>query len=84
LIESPPAKDPGAPIVSGIGRVPDSYRAGYSEYLRSATTGDLLVAALPGVAGIAGFTLIGAYVGYRQARALQQALVAPVPARIVM
>ncbi|GFG49059.1 hypothetical protein CQY20_25840 [Mycolicibacterium agri] len=83
-IESPPAKDPGAPIVSGIGRVPDSYRVGYAEYLRSATTGDLLVAALPGVAGIAGFTLIGAYVGYRQARALQQALVTPVPTRIVM
>ena len=76
---APPAKDPLAPSDSGAARIPDSYRVGYAEYLRSATTGDLLMAALPGVAGIAGFTLVGAYAGFRQAKALQRALLAPVP-----
>ena len=64
--------------------LPDSFRAGYAEYLRSATTGDLLAAALPGVAGIAGFTIVGAYAGYRQAKALQKALLAPVPTSILL
>lgn len=64
--------------------MPDSYRAGYAEYLRSASTGDLIVEALPGVAGIAGFTLIGAYAGYRQARAVQKALLAPAPTSILL
>ena len=81
---APPAKDPLAPSDSGAARIPDSYRVGYAEYLRSATTGDLLMAALPGVAGIAGFTLVGAYAGYRQAKALQRALLAPVPTRILL
>ncbi len=65
-------------------RLPDSFRAGYDEYLRTATNSDLLAAALPGVAGIAGFTLVGAYAGYRQAKALQQALLAPVPTSILL
>jgi hypothetical protein len=39
---------------------------------------------LPGVAGIAGFTVLGAYAGYRQAKALQAALLAPVPTRILL
>lgn len=81
---APPAKDPLAPSDSGAARIPDSYRVGYAEYLRSATTGDLLMAALPGVAGIAGFTLVGAYAGFRQAKALQRALLAPVPTRILL
>jgi hypothetical protein len=80
----PQAKDPLAPSDSGAARIPDSYRVGYSEHLKSATTGDLFMAALPGVAGIAGFTLVGAYAGYRQAKALQRALLAPVPTRIVL
>jgi hypothetical protein len=78
------AINPGAPGGSGIGRTPDSFRAGYAEYLRSANTSDLVVAALPGVAGIAGFTLVGAYAGYRQARALRAALLAPVPTRVLL
>jgi hypothetical protein len=45
---------------------------------------DILAAALPGVAGIAGFTLLGAFAGYRQAVGLQKALLAPVPTRIVL
>ncbi len=65
-------------------KIPDSFRVGYAEYLRAATTTDLLAVALPGVAGIAGFTVIGAFAGYRQAKALQKALLAPVPTRILM
>jgi hypothetical protein len=65
-------------------KIPDSFRVGYAEYLRSATTSDILIAAIPGMAGIAGFTLLGAYAGYRQARAVQAALLAPVPTRILM
>ncbi len=77
-------KNPIANNLPGAGRIPDSFRVGYAEYLRSATTSDLLVAALPGVAGIAGFTLIGAYAGYRQARAVQAALLPAVPTQIVL
>ena len=65
-------------------KIPDSFRVGYAEYLRAATTTDLLAAALPGVAGIAGFTIIGAFAGYRQAKAVQMALLAPVPTRILL
>lgn len=65
-------------------RIPDSFRVGYAEYLRAATTTDLLAAALPGAAGIAGFTLIGAFAGYRQAKAVQMALLAPVPTRVLL
>jgi hypothetical protein len=65
-------------------KIPDSFRVGYAEYLRAATTTDLLAAALPGVAGIAGFTLLGAFAGYRQAKAIQEALLAPVPTRILL
>ncbi len=64
--------------------IPDSFRVGYAEYLRAATTSDIVFAALPGVAGIAGFTILGAYAGYRQARGVQAALLAPVPTRIVL
>jgi hypothetical protein len=81
---TPPANEPLTPGITGVIRVPDSYRTGYAEYLRSASTSDLLVAALPGAAGIAGFTLIGAFAGYRQARGLQKALQAPVPTRVLM
>ena len=65
-------------------KIPDSFRVGYAEYLRAATTTDLLAAALPGAAGIAGFTIIGAFAGYRQAKAVQMALLAPVPTRILL
>lgn len=81
---APQAKDPLAPSDSGAARVPDYYRVGYAQYLRSATTSDLFEAALPGVAGIAGFTLVGAYAGYRQAKALQRALLAPVPTSFLL
>ena len=80
---APRTKNPLAPNVSGQG-IPDSFRAGYAEYLRSATTSDILVAALPGVAGIAGFSIVGAYAGYRRARAVQAALLPPVPTSILL
>jgi len=81
---APKTKDLLAPGGSGGARVPDSYRAGYAEHLRTADTSDILAAALPGVAGIAGFTLVGAYAGYRQAKGLQQALLAPAPTTILL
>ncbi|WP_164478667.1 hypothetical protein [Mycolicibacterium stellerae] len=81
---APQGKDPLAPNDSGATRMPDGYRIGYAEYLRSATTSDLFAAALPGVAGIAGFTLVGAYAGYRQAKSLRRALLAPVPTSILL
>jgi len=82
---SPRANDPLAPKDSRRpGRVPDGFRAGYAEYLRAADTTDLVVAALPGVAGIVGFTLVGAYAGYRQARALRTAVLAPVATRVLL
>lgn len=81
---SPPAKNPLAPSDSGVARVPESFRVGYAEYLRTASTTELFAAALPGVAGIAGFTVIGAYAGYRQARALRRALLAPVPTSFLL
>ena len=81
---APQPKSPLAPGNSGAARIPDSYRVGYAEYLRSADTGDLFVAALPGVAGITGFTLVGAYAGYRQAKALQRALLAPAPTSFLL
>ncbi len=84
-IESGPSRRMGpAQKLAPPMRIPDSFRAGYAEYLRKATTGDLIAAALPGVAGIAGFTLAGAYAGYRQAKAVQQALLAPVPTSILL
>lgn len=64
--------------------IADSFRVGYAEYLRAATTSDIVFAALPGVAGIAGFTILGAYAGYRQAHGVQAALLAPVPTRILL
>jgi hypothetical protein len=90
--EGPPAPAPTAPRVlaplapgdAPTARMPDSYRVGYAEYLRTADTSDLIVAALPGAAGIAGFTLVGAYAGYRQARAVQKALLAPAPTSILL
>jgi hypothetical protein len=87
VIPSTSAPSPGSPLAPGDSLrppTPDTFRVGYSEYLRSATNMDILAAALPGVAGIAGFTLLGAFAGYRQAVGLQKALLAPVPTRIVL
>ncbi len=89
VIPSTSAPGPGQPLAPAHSprpttKIPDTFRVGYAEYLRTATNGDILAAALPGAAGIAGFTLIGAFAGYRQARGLQRALLAPVPTRILL
>jgi hypothetical protein len=89
VIPSTSAPGPGRPLAPADShrpptKIPDSFRVGYAEYLRSATTGDILAAALPGAAGIAGFTLIGAFAGYRQATAIQKALLAPVPTSFLL
>jgi hypothetical protein len=89
---APPAPSPSTRQASGfpghsdsaVTQISDNYRAGYAEHLRAATTSDIIAAAAPGVAGIAGFTLMGAYVGYRQARSVQRALLAPVPTSVLL
>lgn len=62
----PPAANPQAPQA-----VPESVRIGYADYLRTASTADLLLAALPGVAGLTLLTAAGGAIGFRQARAAQ-------------
>lgn len=44
-------------------------RTGYTDYLRVSKTSEIAAVALPGVAGIALFTLAGGAIGYRQAKA---------------
>jgi len=51
--------------------MPATYRAGYGEYLRTASVGDMAAVAVPGVTGILGLTLAGGLLGFRQARAGQ-------------
>jgi hypothetical protein len=58
-----PADVPGSP------ELPASFRAGYADSLRAADVGQLLVATMPGVAGMLTFTAAGGLLGYRQARA---------------
>jgi hypothetical protein len=89
VVPSTSAPGPGAPLAPGDSlrpptKIPDSFRVGYAEYLRSATNGDILAAALPGAVGIAGFTILGAFAGYRQASAIQRALLAPVPTSVLL
>ena len=55
VIPSTSAPSPGSPLAPGDSlrpptKIPDTFRVGYSEYLRSATNMDILAAALPGVA----------------------------------
>jgi hypothetical protein len=51
--------------------IPVTFRAGYADYLRAATVGELAAVALPGTAGILVLTALGGVVGFRQARAAQ-------------
>jgi hypothetical protein len=48
-----------------------TFRAGYADYLRAATVGELAAVAVPGTAGILVITALGGLVGFRQARAAQ-------------
>jgi hypothetical protein len=53
-----------------VGRpLPDGFRVGYSQALRSAALPELAAIALSGAAGIALFVVFGGLIGYRQAKA---------------
>lgn len=78
-----PAAGPSAPAIPvprseppvaqplSVPAVPESFRLGYADYLRTASTSDLLFAVLPGLAGMLLMTAAGGAVGVRQARAAQ-------------
>ena len=86
VTQQPRANNPFAPPESfGPSPVPDSFRVGYPEYLRAATVPDLMIFALPGVAGMTLLTAAGGALGFRQARVAAQAalLLTPAAARFV-
>jgi hypothetical protein len=58
---------PAAP--PGRADMPETFRVGYPEYLRSARMVEVAGLAVPGVAGILVLTAVGGLVGYRQAKA---------------
>lgn len=68
-----PAHRPEPPAAQPLSTppVPESFRTGYADYLRQASTADLLWAVLPGLGGMVLMTAVGGAVGFRQARAAQ-------------
>ncbi|MGV0812711.1 hypothetical protein ABQF34_12185 [Mycolicibacterium boenickei] len=66
-----PASEPPSPQPLSVPTVPESFRIGYADYLRTASTRDLLFAVLPGLGGMVLMTAAGGVVGFRQARAAQ-------------
>lgn len=70
VIPVPRSEPPVAQPLS-VPAVPESFRLGYADYLRTASTSDLLFAVLPGLAGMLLMTAAGGAVGVRQARAAQ-------------
>lgn len=79
---TPPPPNAPAPAAPPPDAIPDSFRIGYADYLRTANTVDLLFAVLPGMAGLVLLTAAGGAIGLRQARAAQ-ALPAPQIARFM-
>lgn len=69
-IPAPQSEPPAAQPLS-VPAVPESFRLGYADYLRMASTSDLLFAVLPGLGGMLLMTAAGGAVGFRQARAAQ-------------
>lgn len=67
----PEPSEPPAAQPHSMPAVPESFRLGYADYLRTASTSDLLFAVLPGLAGMLLMTAAGGAVGVRQARAAQ-------------
>jgi hypothetical protein len=69
----PPRTDRQPAPVGELGPqgIPVTFRAGYADYLRAATVGELAAVAVPGTAGILVITALGGLVGFRQARAAQ-------------
>lgn len=70
IMPAPRSEPPAAQPLS-VPAVPESFRLGYADYLRTASTSDLLFAVLPGLAGMLLMTAAGGAVGVRQARAAQ-------------
>ena len=67
-----PRTDRPAPVGEfGPKGIPATFRAGYADYLRAATVGEIAAVAVPGTAGILVITTLGGLVGFRQARAAQ-------------
>jgi hypothetical protein len=60
---------PPAESASNVGVPPASYRAGYTDYLRSAGISQIAALAAPGLAGMLILTGLGGLLGYRQAKA---------------
>jgi hypothetical protein len=60
---------PAAETGSYVNAPSASYRAGYSDYLRSAGVSQVVALAAPGLAGMLVLTGAGGWVGYRQAKA---------------
>ncbi|WP_254849362.1 hypothetical protein [Mycobacterium sp. GA-1841] len=59
------------PVAVGLDAAipPVSFRVGYTDYLRTASTIEIAAMALPGVTGMMALTGLGGFVGYRQAKA---------------
>ncbi|MGV0804778.1 hypothetical protein [Mycolicibacterium setense] len=66
-----PQSEPPVSQPISVPAVPESFRIGYADYLRTASTSDLLFAVLPGLGGIVLMTAAGGVAGFRQARAAQ-------------
>ncbi|MEX3656513.1 hypothetical protein ABFW09_27890, partial [Mycolicibacterium fortuitum] len=66
-----PRSEPPVAQPHSVPAVPESFRLGYADYLRTASTSDLLFAVLPGLGGMLLMTAAGGAVGFRQARAAQ-------------
>jgi hypothetical protein len=73
VLGSQAAASPAPPVprgtASGPPMEPQSYRAGYPQYLRTARVTDMAGVALPGLAGLLFLTACGSVIGYRQASA---------------
>jgi hypothetical protein len=70
-VKTEPLKTSREPMPGPLGRdisPPASFRAGYSEYLRTAGVTQMAALALPGVGGILLLTASGGFIGYRQAK----------------
>jgi hypothetical protein len=70
-LKNEPLNSPRQPIPVEVGRdvtPPPSFRAGYSEYLRTAGVTKMAAFALPGISGLLLLTAGGGFIGYRQAK----------------
>lgn len=67
--QTPATGQPQAVGALDAGAPPASFRAGYTDYLRTAEVFDIVAVAVPGTAGLLGLTGLGGLVGYRQAKA---------------